>query len=142
GAGGADWPAGGGGSGACGGARLAEPIPPYRGRHYLPVVARLKPGIAIEQAREDMTRVAREVTRQFPDLNRDHEARVYPLQQDLVRDSRATLLLLFGAVSCLLVIGCSNIAGLLLARGLTRRREIGVRLALGASRLGVARQLL
>jgi putative ABC transport system permease protein len=121
---------------------IAEPIQFYRGRHYLTVVARLKPFMSIAQARDDMRRVAGELTRQFPDLNRGHEVRVTPLQQDLVRDARGTLLLLFGAVSCLVVIGCSNVAGLLLARGLARRHEIGVRLALGASRLGVARQLL
>jgi putative ABC transport system permease protein len=123
-------------------APIAEPIREYRGRHYLSVVGRLRPGVSIDAARADMARVARDLTTEFPQLNRGHEARVVPLQGDLVRDSRALLLLLMGAVSCLLLIGCSNIASLLLARGLTRRREIGVRLALGGGRLGIARQLL
>jgi putative ABC transport system permease protein len=121
---------------------IAEPIREYRGRHFLTVVGRLKPGVSLDEARADMTRVARDLTTEFPQLNRAHEARVMPLHGDLVRDSRALLLLLMGAVSCLLLIGCSNVAGLLLARGLSRQREIGVRLALGGSRLGVARQLL
>jgi putative ABC transport system permease protein len=121
---------------------IAEPIRNYRGRHYLYVVARLKHGVSIEQARADMSRVAGDLRKQFPDLNRGHEARVLPLQGDLMRDARASLLLLLGAVSCLLLIGCSNVAGLLLARGLARHHEIGVRLAIGGTRLDVARQLL
>jgi putative ABC transport system permease protein len=123
-------------------APIAEPIREYRGRHYLAVVARLAPGVSIDEARADMMRVSRDLTTEFPQLNHGHEVRVVPLQGDLVRDSRALLLLLMGAVSCLLLIGCSNIASLLLARGLARQREIGVRLALGATRVGVARQLL
>jgi putative ABC transport system permease protein len=123
-------------------APIAEPIRFYRGRHYLNVVARLAPEVSLEQAQGDIQRVARDLTKQFPQLNDGHEARVVPLQTDLARDSRASLLLLLGAVLCLLLIGCSNIAGLLLARGLARRQEIGVRLAVGGTRIGVARQLL
>jgi putative ABC transport system permease protein len=123
-------------------APIAEPIRNYRGRHYLTVVGRLKPGVTIDAAREDMSRVAADLTREFPQLNHGHETRVVPLQGDLVRDSRASLMLLFGSVCCLLLIGCTNVASLLLARGLARHREIAVRLALGGGRLGVARQLL
>jgi putative ABC transport system permease protein len=123
-------------------APIAEPIRLYRGRHYLMVVARLKPDVSIGQAREDMDRVARDLRKQFPELNYGHETRVQPLQGDLVRESRASLMLLLGAVSCLLLIGCSNVAGLLLARGLTRHQEIGVRLAIGGTRLDIARQLM
>lgn len=121
---------------------IAEPIRFYRGRHYLTVVARLKPDISISQAQDDMARVSGNLRTQFPELNHGHDARVVPLQGDLVRDTRASLLLLMGAVACLLLIGCSNIAGLLLARGLARQREVSVRLALGSTRVGVARQLL
>ena len=121
---------------------IAEPIRNYRGRHYLFVIARLRANVTLEQARTDMNRVARALTTQFPDLNHNHEARVLPLQGDLVRDSRASLIMLLGAVGCLLLIGSSNVAGLLLARGLTRQHDIGVRLAIGGTRLDVLRQLL
>ena len=121
---------------------IAEPIRNYRGRHYLFVIARLRANVTIEQARADMNRVAGDLSRQFPELNHNHEARVLPLQGDLVRDSRASLIFLLGAVGCLLLIGSSNVAGLLLARGLTRQHEIGVRLAIGGTRLDVVRQLL
>ncbi len=121
---------------------IAEPIRFYRGRHYLAVVARMKPGVTFEQAQNDMVRIAGDLTKELPDLNYDHSARVVPLQQDLARSMRASLLFLLGAVLCLLLIGCSNIASLLLARGLSRQQEISVRLALGSTRLGVARQLL
>ncbi len=121
---------------------IAEPIQLYRGRHYLHVVARLKPDVTIEAAQADMARVARDLSTELPQLNHGHGANVVGLQKDLARESGPSLLLLLGAVSCLLLVGCSNVAGLLLARGLTRSREIGVRLALGAGRLGVSRQLL
>jgi predicted permease len=121
---------------------IAEPIRSYRGRHYLSVVARMKPGVSLAEAQADIERVAHNLRAEFPQLNYGHSARVVPLQRELARTSRASLMFLFGAVLCLLLIGCSNIAGLLLARGLTRQRELGVRLALGSTRLGVARQLL
>jgi putative ABC transport system permease protein len=123
-------------------APIAEPIRFYRGRHYLNVVARLKPQVTLDQAQADMSRVARDLRTQFPELNAGHDARVVALQRDLANDSRASLIVLLGAVLCLLMIGCSNIAGLLLARGLARQQEIRVRLALGSTRLGLARQLL
>jgi predicted permease len=121
---------------------IAEPIHQYRGRHYLYVVARLRPGVTMERAQDDMTRIAADLARELPNLNKDHGARVVALQSDLVRDSRASLLLLFGAVAGLVLIGCGNVAGLLVARGVARRPEMAMRLALGASRLGVARQLV
>jgi len=123
-------------------APIAEPIRLYRGRHYLSVVARMQPEVSLEEAQADMERVARNLREEFPQLNYGHSARVVPLQHELARTARASLMFLFGAVLCLLLIGCSNIAGLLLARGLTRQRELGVRLALGSTRLGIARQLL
>jgi putative ABC transport system permease protein len=123
-------------------APIAEPIRTYRGRHYLSVVARMNPDVSLDEAQRDMERVAGNLRAEFPALNFGHDARVVPLQRELARSARGSLMFLFGAVLCLLLIGCSNIAGLLVARGLTRQQEIGVRLALGSSRLGVARQLL
>lgn len=121
---------------------IAEPIHLYRGRHYLYVVGRLPEAVTIAEAQEDMSRVAAELRAELPELNRGHDVRVVPLHDDLVRNSRDSLLLVFGAVSCLLLIGCANVAGLLVARGIARRREISLRLALGASVSRVARQLL
>jgi predicted permease len=123
-------------------APIAEPIRTYRGRHYLSVVARMNPDVSLDEAQRDMERVAGNLRAEFPALNFGHDARVVPLQRELARSARGSLMFLLGAVLCLLLIGCSNIAGLLVARGLTRQQEIGVRLALGSSRLGVARQLL
>jgi putative ABC transport system permease protein len=120
---------------------IAEPIQLFRGRHFLRVVARMRPGVTIEKANQDMSLVAADLSRTLPDLNKGHGARVVPLQQDLVRASRASLLLLLGAVTGLLLIGCSNVAGLLVARGIARRPEMAMRLALGASRWSVVRQL-
>jgi putative ABC transport system permease protein len=123
-------------------APLAEPIGNYRGRHFLYVVGRLKREISVEQAQSDMTRVTREIEAELPDLNRGHGAHVVGLQNDLVRDARVALIFLLSAVGSLLLVGCSNVAGLLVANGLRRQQEMTVRMALGASRADVARQLL
>jgi putative ABC transport system permease protein len=120
---------------------IAEPIQLYRGRHYLSVVARLRDDVTIEQAQADMSRVAADLRAELGDLNRGHEVNVVALHADLVRNSRGSLLLVFGAVGALVLIGCANVAGLLVARGMARRREVSVRLALGASVPRVARQL-
>jgi len=121
---------------------LDEPIHLYRGRHYLYVVGRRAADVSLSDAQSDMDRVTRELRSELPDLNRGHGALVVPLHGDLVRGSRASLWLVFAAVGCLLLIGCGNVAGLLTARGLSRRREYSLRLALGASRGSVVRQLL
>jgi putative ABC transport system permease protein len=121
---------------------IAEPIERYQGRHYLAVIGRLKPSVTMAQAQADLSAVAATLTKDLPELNFGHGVRVSPLQADLVRNARASLLLLLGAVGCLLLIGCSNVAGLLLARGVIRRREVSLVLALGATRPRVARQLL
>lgn len=110
--------------------------------NYRKVVARLKPGIGVGAAQQDMDRVARELAREFPNPNRDIGVAVEPLQDQLFGKLRPALLLLAGAVAFVLLVACANVANLILARGSERERELAVRAALGASHARIRRQLL
>jgi putative ABC transport system permease protein len=108
----------------------------------LQLIGRLKDGVGIEQARSELTTIARALEVNYPATNRDIGVTLVPIDEQIVGGLRQTLLTLFGAVAFLLLIAIANVAGLLLVRVLARRREVGVRLALGAGRLRIARQLL
>lgn len=101
------------------------------------VVARLKPGVTLKQARADMRGVAANLARQYPE-NRTTEAGLAPLLDEMVGGVRRPLFILLGAVGAMLLIGCANLTNLLLTRGVARRRELAIRTALGASRSRLA----
>ena len=120
-----------------------SPTTQERGFDVLGVIARLRPGVTVEQAKADLSLIAAKLAGQYPDNNKQYtSALVEPELTHMIGDTRPALRMLFGAVSMVLLLVCANVAGLLLARGSRRGAEFALRSAIGASRAAIIRQLL
>src|SRR3954465_10438876 len=113
-----------------------------RGNFFLDCIGKVKKGVSIEQARAELEAINGRMAGQYPETNTGVGGHVPPFREENVRNVKTLTLLVMGAVLFVHLIACANVANLLLARGATRSKEIGIRLALGASRQQIIRQLL
>ena len=113
-----------------------------RGEFFLKAIGKLKKGVSIAQARSELEAISARLAIQYPETNSGARVHVRSWREENVRDFKTLILLVLGAVLFVHLIACANVANLLLARGATRAGEIGIRLALGAGRGQIVRQLL
>jgi predicted permease len=122
--------------------RFTNEVLTNHGSHYLHVIARLKPQVSLEMANANLATIAKQLEHEHPDSNAKIGAFAVPLREELAGDMRPAILVLVGAVCFVLLIACANIANLLLARASAKRRELAMRLTLGAGRLRIVAQML
>ena len=120
----------------------AKPMTEERGNDFLKCVARLKPNLSMAQAQANMDTISAALRQQYPDSNTNIGAKVWPLVKAMVADAHSALLMLCAMAGCVLLVACVNVANLLLARALSRHKEISIRAALGAGRWHIVKQLL
>jgi putative ABC transport system permease protein len=120
----------------------ADDLTTQRGAHYLDVIGRLAPGVTRERAERDVRQIAARLATAYPNTNADASAGLLVLRDAMVENVRPAMRILFGAVALVLLIACTNVASLMLVRGIGREREVAIRMALGAGRLRLVRSFL